>query len=50
MNRRGKGGGVKELELEMAFEVSLSKRIYNSATVSYSVSILNVPVVMEYLT
>lgn len=25
MNRRGQGGGVKGLELEMAFEVSLSR-------------------------
>ncbi len=35
MNRRGQGG-VKGLELEMAFEVSLSESIYASATVALS--------------
>lgn len=51
MNRRGPGRGSKSLSWKMAFEVSLSERVHNSATVaflnatiSYGLSIINVPV------
>lgn len=37
----GFGGGVKGLELEMAFEVSLSESIYASATVALSMPLFH---------
>ena len=40
MNRRGRGR-VKGLELELAFEVSLSKSIYASATVALSMPLFH---------